>query len=69
MELHIVRIKEAGEVEELATTSSERRALALAAAAARAGDGQIYIRWFRPSDGQRGYLNCVGGYAIVGKPW
>ena len=29
---------------------------------------QVYITFFRPSDGQHGYLNRLG-HAIIGKPW
>lgn len=28
---------------------------------------QIFISWFRNSDGQKGYLNPDGNYAIIGK--
>jgi hypothetical protein len=29
---------------------------------------QVYIKWYRKSDGQRAYLNTTG-YEIIGRPW
>lgn len=29
----------------------------------------IFITWFRPSDGQHGYLNPSGDHEITGKNW
>jgi len=30
---------------------------------------QVYVSWFRPSDGQHGYINPGGDHAITGKAW
>lgn len=37
--------------------------------AAKYPNKQVYISWFRKSDGQRGYLNPSGDHAITGKAW
>lgn len=35
-----------------------------------AGQGQqVFVKWFRKSDGQVGYLNRGGNHAITGKAW
>ncbi|UXY13853.1 hypothetical protein N8I74_11020 [Chitiniphilus purpureus] len=36
--------------------------------AVKAGQ-KVFVCWFRPSDGQRGYLNRDGAYEITGKAW
>lgn len=30
---------------------------------------QVFIQWFRPSDGQHGYLNPDGNHSITGVAW
>jgi hypothetical protein len=32
-------------------------------------DNQVFVTWFRKSDGQHGYLNPDGDHAITGKSW
>ena len=32
-------------------------------------DNQVFISWYRKSDGQTGYLNSDGDHAITGKAW
>jgi hypothetical protein len=32
-------------------------------------DKRIFIRWFRATDGQHGYVNPDGNYSITGKSW
>ncbi len=49
-------------------TNSRSRAQTIAQRAAEKGQGQVYVSWFRPSDGQQGYLNQDGDNP-VGKPW
>jgi hypothetical protein len=48
---------------------SKREAVLRARKAARRPDANIYISWYRKSDGQHGYLNFSGDHAITGKPW
>lgn len=31
--------------------------------------GEVFVEWFRRSDGQKGYLNSDGNHAITGKAW
>lgn len=31
--------------------------------------GNVYISWFRESDGQQGFLNPNGNHEIIGKDW
>jgi TATA-binding protein-associated factor Taf7 len=32
-------------------------------------DAQVYVKWYRADDGQRGYVNPGGDHAITGRPW
>ena len=48
---------------------TQRRAIAAARHVARYTDGNIYISWYRASDGQHGYLNPDGNHAITGEAW
>ena len=32
-------------------------------------DQNVFVSWFRSSDGQKGYLNSDGNYEITGKAW
>ena len=32
-------------------------------------DHLVFVSWFRPSDGQHGYLNPDGNHAITGEAW
>lgn len=32
-------------------------------------NAQIFVEWFRSSDGQHGYLNPDGNHAITGQAW
>ena len=32
-------------------------------------DNQVFVNWYRKSDGQTGYLNSDGDHAITGKAW
>jgi hypothetical protein len=39
-------------------------------AMAESGKGKdIYIKWFRNSDQQHGYINPDGNSSLTGKPW
>jgi hypothetical protein len=52
------------------TTKSERKAIATARRVAAINkDNFVFITWGRASDGQNGYLNPDGNYAITGKAW
>ena len=31
--------------------------------------GDVYLTFHRQSDGQNGYVNPGGSYAIIGRPW
>ena len=33
------------------------------------GSRQVYVTWLRQTDGQHGYLNADGNYAITGQAW
>ena len=57
--------------EMIETGLSETRATGLAkriAADTVTGD-QVYVSWYRPGDGQHGYLNPGGDHAITGRSW
>lgn len=47
---------------------SKRAAVKLAKELTQDGN-QVYISWYRSSDGQHGYLNPGGNHAITGYPW
>lgn len=32
-------------------------------------EDDAYLTWYRPSDGQHGYINPSGDFAINGTPW
>jgi hypothetical protein len=32
-------------------------------------DNQVFVKWFRKSDGQKGYLNNNGNHEITGSAW
>jgi len=52
---------------EVATGLPRRQAAALATTIRN--DGQVFIRWYRASDGQHGYYNSDGNHDITGKAW
>lgn len=33
------------------------------------GEKIIFVKWFRKSDGQKGFLNSNGNHEITGKNW
>ncbi len=68
MKLTIERVEANGERREIGSTTSERRARQIARAQAQIGAGQVYITWYRASDGQHGYLNR-DGHSPIGKAW
>lgn len=36
---------------------------------ASGSDARVYVTWYRPDDGQEGYVNPDGNHAITGKAW
>ena len=38
-------------------------------AAAKYRDEQVFLSWFRTSDGQRGYLNSDGSHDVTGRAY
>jgi hypothetical protein len=49
---------------------TQKQAVALASKTAEENpDKQVFVSWFRASDGQNGYLNSNGDHAVVGKAW
>ncbi len=49
---------------------SEKTAIAKAKRLAQnPRNGQVFIQWYRSTDGQHGYLNPNGDHAITGKSW
>lgn len=52
------------------STKSESKAIEAARRTAKLNtDNLVFITWGRASDGQNGYLNPDGNYAITGKAW
>jgi hypothetical protein len=49
-------------------TKAEAKKVAKAEAAENK-DAQVFVTWFRASDGQHGYLNSDGNHAITGTAW
>ena len=52
---------------DLATTSYQEAYGRAVALADESKDRQVYVEWYRASDGQRGYLNRDGSNNITGK--
>jgi len=48
---------------------SQREAKQIARKEAKDSTNQVFVSWFRSSDGQHGYLNPNGDHAITGKAW
>ena len=48
---------------------SLHQALHNAAKQAAKNKGQIYVVWYRVSDGLHGYVNPDGNHSIIGKPF
>ena len=48
---------------------SEEESVQTAKKEASNKDCQVFVKWYRPSDGQHGYLNPDGNHAITGKAW
>jgi len=68
MILTILRQQENLTEEIIGKTTSERKAKLVATEGAMDRNGRIFIRWFRPTDGQVGYLNR-DGHSPVGIAW
>ena len=69
MKVDVIAKRESGEETCLATDVAERVAVKLAAEqAGKRDDWQVYIRWYRQSDGQVGYRNR-DGHSPVGRAW
>ena len=68
MDMSIIRKMENGEVVEIARAKTEREATKVARREARGGIGQVYVMWYRESDGQHGYLN-IDGHSPIGQAW
>jgi hypothetical protein len=67
---YTVEVTKHGETIESAWVNGQRNAKATAREyAAEYPDCQIYVSWFRASDGQHGYLNPNGDHDITGHPW
>jgi hypothetical protein len=48
---------------------SQREAKRIAKQEAADKNNQVFVSWFRSSDGQHGYLNSDGNHAITGTAW
>ena len=48
---------------------SQREAKQIARREAADRNNQVFVSWFRSSDGQHGYLNPDGNHAITGDTW
>jgi len=48
---------------------TKKQAVVKAKTLAKHTDGNIYVEWYRASDGQRGYLNPDGSHAITGEAY
>lgn len=46
----------------------KNEAISTAKREAEAGN-QVFVTWFRKTDGQQGYLNSDGNHAITGEAW
>lgn len=68
MKYNIERNYEPGKQELITTTTSERTAISTAKSEAAKGQGQIYITWYRETDGNKGYLNR-DGHSPIGQAW
>ena len=55
-----------GETEYVDMSLTEAKKLAIKCAK---NNDDVYITWYRRSDGQHGYLNPSGNHEIIGKPW
>jgi len=67
---YTVEVTKHGETIESEWVNGQRNAKATAREyAAQYPDHQIYVTWFRSSDGQHGYLNPNGDHDITGRPW
>ena len=47
---------------------SKTQAISIAKQEAEAGN-QVFVTWFRKSDGQQGHLNSDGNHDITGTAW
>lgn len=65
-----VVVKENGETVSETPDCTEKEAKKLAKAeATKNKKAQIYVTFYRRSDGQHGYLNSDGNHAITGTAW
>ena len=70
MKYDINRYDARGVAIECATAATAAQAQKIARGMAqRSKDGQVFIEWYRPQDGQRGYLNPDGHHDITGKAY
>ena len=69
MTYDIIVVDETGDEKNGGTGLSKSEATNKARALAATTDKQVYVTWFRPLDGQHGYLNSNGDHAITGKAW
>jgi hypothetical protein len=69
---HVVEYSPQGQLLSSIEGLSERQAIKAAkieAAKITDGKSQIFIEWYRSSDGQHGYVNPDGNHAITGHSW
>lgn len=67
-----VQIENYGNIINEYTELSKKEAIEIAKKEANRSENskyQIYVTWFRSSDGQKGYLNPNGDHDITGKAW
>ena len=69
MTYDVIKITETMQDVCIAADLSAKKAKKVAKDEAAKNDGQVFVEWYRKSDGQRGYLNRDGSHAIIGKAW
>jgi hypothetical protein len=55
--------------DELYFDLSKKEAIKIAKEQSADSRKQVFVTWFRKSDGQHGYLNSDGNHAITGVAW
>lgn len=69
MKYTVTAISDMGFETQIAAGVSKKNVKNIVAEMIADGEKQIYVSWFRASDGQHGYLNSDGNHAITGSNW
>jgi len=70
MTYSIIGVENSGRLNTLLRGLSKPQAIVRAYRLSRnPANGQIFVEWYRSTDGQHGYLNPSGDHAITGNAW